>query len=329
MRSGPSDHSANDSEAAVAPPPAGAAEPAAPNAVARLIALEEGFYAFSILGEVSWSGAAPGFSIPAVHVSAPPDHYDALEITDIYGQPAGWLGARHAMVFVRSPPGGGRALVTAYPARDPELPPLQLEIRRLDAVGFAASAAEKKGAGDRPAQPAPGVPQPPFATLLLADPVATPAGGEELRIEIVAHIRRRGDIRFVDAPWAGRLGPGLWIESFTILPRHRLAAAAIEYKGLTAAGAETDWLSSGAPCGTRGVNTPLVGFAVRQKPIGGNALFDCEYTGYFQSGAIVGPCRNGTPCLSAATNDPLEGMQLRIVERPKRTNPLPRAPAPD
>jgi hypothetical protein len=315
MRSGRSDNSVIEAGAALASVPADRPEPTAPKAVARLIALDEGFYAFSILGEGSGTGVAPGFSIPAVHVSAPPDRFDTLEITGLDGHPAGWLGARQGILFVKAAPGGGHALVTAYPARDPELPPLRLEIRRLDAVGLA----------DRPATDAAAIPRPPFANLLLADPAATPLGREDLPIEIVAHVRRRGDIRFVDASWAGRLGPGLWIESFTILPRHRLAAAAIEYKGLTAAGAETDWLSSGTSCGTRGANTPLVGFAVRQRPIAGNALFDCEYSGYFQSGAVVGPCRNGAPCLSAVANDSLEGMQLRIVERPKHADPLPDA----
>lgn len=160
--------------------------------------------------------------------------------------------------------------------------------------------------------------QPPAATLFLADPIPIPEGPEEVRVEVVVHVRGRGDVRFVDAPWAGRLRPGLWLESFTILPRHRLAAAAIEYKGLTAAGVETGWLGSGSLCGTRGANTPLIGFAVRQKASPGEALFDCEYTGWFQSGAAVGPCRNGAPCVSATTNDPLEGMQLRIAMRPKQ-----------
>jgi hypothetical protein len=75
---------------------------------------------------------------------------------------------------------------------------------------------------------------------------------------------------------------------------------------------ETDWLPGGSLCGTRGENTPLVGFAVRPKAIAGGARLDCEYSGYFQSGALVGPCRNGAPCLSETANDPLEGIQLRI-----------------
>ena len=325
----PSDTSVVEAGAtATAAAPAEPMEPAASNAVARLIALEEGFYAFTLAGGAIWAGAAPGFALPAVHISTPPDQADAIEITDIYGQPAAWLGERHATVFVKSPAGGAVALVTAYPARDPAHPPVNLEIRRLDAAGFAEPLPGQEQSDARP-EGLRAIRQPPLATLVLADPVAIPANPEEVRVEIIAHVRGRGDVRFVEAPWAGRLGSGLWIESFSIQPRHRLATAAIEYKGLTAAGVETEWLGSGSPCGTRGMNTPLIGFAVRQKAVAGDALFDCEYTGYFQSGATVGPCRNGAPCISAAANDPLEGIQLRIVERPKRANAARPEHAPD
>ena len=137
-------------------------------------------------------------------------------------------------------------------------------------------------------------------------------------LEIVAHIRSRGDVRFLDAPWVGRLGPGLWIEGFTVLRHSGLTAAAIEYKGLTANGTETPWIESGNFCGTQGGGIPLIGFAVRQKSAPGSAALDCEYTGYFQSGAIAGPARNGAPCRSAIDNDALEGLQLRITPRPTR-----------
>jgi len=102
-----------------------------------------------------------------------------------------------------------------------------------------------------------------------------------------------------------------------------LAASAIEYKGLSASGVETDWLPSGSRCGTSGRSTPLIGFAVRQKAGVAGARFDCEYSGYFQSGAVSGPARNGAPCLSTAANDPLEGLQLRIVDRSRGHRPDP------
>src|SRR6266566_2471857 len=86
---------------AAASVPGGDAESAPSNAVARLIALDEGFYALTVVGEAGWAGPAPGFALPAVHISASPHEVDALEITDIYGHPAAWLGARHSTVFAK------------------------------------------------------------------------------------------------------------------------------------------------------------------------------------------------------------------------------------
>jgi hypothetical protein len=199
-------------------------------------------------------------------------------------------------LFVRSPAGGAAALVTAYLGRDPSGPPLALAIRRLDA----------------PAEL-------PIMTVALAMPGIPVRSQEEVGLEILLHIRGRGDVYFFEPGWAGRVGAGSWVEAFAILPRDALAASAIEYKGLSASGVETDWLPSGSRCGTSGRSTPLVGFAVRQKAGVAGARFDCEYSGYFQSGAVSGPARNGAPCLSTAANDPLEGLQLRIVDRSARS----------
>lgn len=302
---------------APAPEPSEAREPAQSHAIAKLIPLEKGLYAFTMIGQAGWAGTAPGLALPAVHISALPQTLDELEITDVYGHPAAWLGARHSTVLLKSRRDGGFALATVYAARDSARPATKLEIRRLDEPGFEPPIAREE-TSNRTSDATRPAPMPPLAVLFLADPVVAPSSAEEVRVEIVTHIHGRGDLRFIDEAWAGRAGPGFSIESFTVLPRHRLAAAAIEYKGLTAAGMETDWIGGGSPCGIRGGDTPLIGFAVRQKAIAGDALFDCEYSGYFYSGAIVGPCRNGAPCLSASANDPLEGIQLRIIERPKR-----------
>jgi hypothetical protein len=116
-------------------------------------------------------------------------------------------------------------------------------------------------------------------------------------------------------PWAGRVAPGLWIESFSLRPLQGFSAQDIEYKGLTGSGFETPWLSDDKMCGTKGMAVPLVGFAVRLKPGAATAAYDCEYSGYFQSRVTVGPLRNGAPCRSTVANDPLEGIQVRLVRR--------------
>jgi hypothetical protein len=280
----------------VANPGAGIAQPAAPSAVARLVNLDPGIFAFTITGGASSHGVATGLALPAVHVCPfHSGHDSAVEITTASGKRGAWLGAPADTLFVRSPAGGGAALVTAYLGRDPSGPPLALAIRRLDAPTEF-----------------------PIATVVLTAPAIPVRSQEEVGLEILLHIRGRGDVYFFEPGWAGRVGAGSWVEAFAILPRDALAASAIEYKGLSASGVETAWLPSGSRCGTIGKSTPLVGFAVRQKAGALGARFDCEYSGYFQSGIISGPARNGAPCLSTAADDPLEGLQLRVVDRSMR-----------
>jgi len=209
--------------ASAADPGSGIAQSAAPSAIARLVNLEPGLFAFSITGGAPSHGAATGLALPAVHVCPFHSGQDgALEITTASGRPGAWLGGPAESLFVRSPAGGAAALVTAYLGRDPSGPPLALAIRRLDA----------------PAEP-------PIMTVALAMPGIPARSQEEVGLEILLHIRGRGDVYFFEPGWAGRVGAGSWVEAFAILPRDALAASAIEYKGLSASGVETDWLPSG------------------------------------------------------------------------------------
>jgi hypothetical protein len=299
----PSQVSANYPGGSPANPGVAGPSAAMPNAIARLVALETGLYAFSISDRSPWLGARAGFAMPAVHISSLPTQRDrAIEITDASGSAGAWLGGPESTLFVRTPPGGGEALITAFLARDADAPPLDLTIRRLNAAPGSSGAT----VGDLS-----------VLTVSLSRPAAA-EGPREVGTEIVLHIRGRGNVHFFDPEWAGRLGGGSWIEAFTILPHNVLAAAAIEYKGLSASGVETPWLTSGSPCGTSGRNVPLIGFAVRQKAGASDVRFDCEYSGHFQSGATSAPARNGAPCRSATANDPLEGIRLKIVERTRR-----------
>jgi len=260
------------------------------NVVARLVNLDPGLFAFSIAGSAPWQGIAAGLGVPAVHLASVHAAEDAaLEITTATGGPGMWLGGPSTTLLVRAPARGGTALVTAYLGHAAAT--LALTIRRLDTAS-----------------------EPPARTVSFAARTES-ASAPEIPLEIVLHIRGRGDVYFFGSGWAGRVGPGSWIEAFTILPRHERAAAAIEYKGLSANGVETAWLPAGSVCGTTGRNTPLLGFAVRQKAGVAGARFDCEYSGSFESGAVSGPARNGAPCRSVSDNDPLEGLQLCIIDR--------------
>ena len=266
------------------------------NVVARLVNLDPGLFAFSIAGSAQWQGVAAGLGLPAVHLASVHAAEDAaLEITTATGGPGMWLGGPSTTLLVRAPARGGTALVTAYLGHDPAAPPLALTIRRLDTAS-----------------------EPPARTVSFAARTES-ASAPEIPLEIVLHIRGRGDVYFFGSDWAGRVGPRSWVEAFIILTHHERAASAIEYKGLSAGGVETAWLPAGSVCGTTGRNTPLLGFAVRQKAAVAGARFDCEYSGYFESGAVSGPARNGAPCLSPTSNDPLEGIQLRIIDRSAAT----------
>ena len=136
-----------------------------------------------------------------------------------------------------------------------------------------------------------------------------------LPIEILAHIRHQGDKQFINTPWAGRLGKGMWIESFNVNPLEYLSANDIEYKALTGSGFETPWISNAALCGTKGMSIPIVGFAVRLKQNSRTAELQCEYSAIFYSGTVVGPFKNGKPCRSNISGDPIEGIQIRITKQ--------------
>jgi hypothetical protein len=300
------------SGASIQPPPSPESD-APQHVVARLVPLDPGLYAFSLAAETRRREPVVGLALPTVHVCAAPRQAGTLEITDSFGRAGSWLGDRHEVLFVKSSAGGSAVLVTGYLEHDPDTLPLDLDIRRVAAPGPvtpAAEGTERESAGVMTTLPL-------VMTLRLGGPAAT-VDPQSVGLDIVAHIRSRGDVRFLDTPWIGRLGSGLWIEGFIIVPYGRLAAAPIEYKGLSASGTETPWIDSGTLCGTRGMGIPLIGFAVRQKAGAGDAPFDCEYTGYFQSGAAAGPTRNGAPCRSTIDNDALEGMELRITPRPAR-----------
>jgi hypothetical protein len=274
------------------------------SATAWLVPLEPGLYAFALTAgaEPRQGGTAP--DAPAVHVCAAPGGNGAVEIVDGGGQPRTWLGFAE-MLFVTSAQRGAAALVTAYfPAgAGAGGPPPILQVRALDT-------------------PAPGLTMALRSVPGAASDAEAPFAPTPSSLEIVANMTGGGEFRLIDPEWVGNPDgaepAGAAIESFTLLPRDPVAAAGIEYKGLTASGAETSWLPAGSPCGMSGGGA-LIGFAIRQRPgADPGMLFDCEYSGRFRSGATSGPTRNGAPCLSRAAADPLQAIQVRISARPPR-----------
>lgn len=263
---------------------------------ARLLPMPSGLFALRLAPGRIAVGNAERATMPAVWVCARPGAPE-LDIVDLTGSDAAWLVGSQRL-FAMVPSGGTVAMLTGYRADDGDSQPLDVEIRRLDRWQSGA---------DR--RPAPSVGRDGVDLIL-----GLAAEDKAVAVEATAFLRGEGELNFVESDWIGRLGTGCWVESFSLLPGEGLPS--IEYKALMADGQETAWIDTGASCGVPGVNAPVIGFAVRQRPGSGPRQIDCEYSGAFQSGVVTGPARNGAPCLSPGANDPLEGLRVRLIPRP-------------
>jgi len=262
------------------------------------LTLPKGLYTFSVRSaDPERVAELGGLMLPALHVglgpSVPADGIEFLSGRDDGGH---WLYASGDILVAKIVDRPVTLLLTSVRAAGTQ--PLDIEVDRLDARSEQRPAGEPV-APDEP-KPAP-------------ESERTDEAEAAVRLQASAHISNRGDVVFIDTDWSGRLGNGMSIEAFSVIPLDRLAASDIEYKGLTGAGFESPWLSNGEPCGTRGMGIPLVGFAVRPKPDAAALGYDCVYRGYFRSGAISGPVSNGELCRSETADDPLEGIELRVV----------------
>jgi hypothetical protein len=277
----------------------------------QVLPLPAGLYLFSVTaGNAVPSKAAGQLSLPAVYVGAgpgvPSDVVEFVAGPNVHGH---WLFASGDMLITKVNAPGATLVMTSVRAPGGDV--LSIKVERLDARTHGLAATRQAVGASGPAHVA-------AVPVLAPKEVAKAAPRSEtdgLSLKTSTHIRARGDLAFTDAEWAGRAAPGLWIESFSLLPLEVLSAQDVEYKGLTGSGFETPWISDDKLCGTRGMGVPLVGFAIRLKSTVTATGYDCEYSGYFASGAIIGPLRNGAPCRSSVANDPLEGVQIRIRKR--------------
>ncbi len=279
------------------------------SASVQVLPLPTGLYLFSVKAAGAPTDRRNGqLRLPAMHVGLGPGvNSEQVEFIAGPSTAGAWLFAQEDLLVTKVTGAGATLVLTSVRAPGGEV--LSIKVERLEGRL-------------EPAAPIPSVAAAPAAKAAEAPPrkqkttgTATSANNAPLPLKIGAHVRARGDMSFADVQWAGRVAPGLWIESFSIKPMERLEAQDIEYKSLTGSGFETPWLTDENMCGTKGMSVPLVGFAVRLKPGPLTAAYDCEYSGYFKSGVVVGPLRNGAPCRSAVANDPLEGLQVRIFKR--------------
>jgi hypothetical protein len=281
------------------------------SASVQLLPLPTGLYLFSVTSAAPPVSGRGELSLPAMHIGLGPGvRSDQVEFIAGPSTHGAWLFSTNDLLVTRVTGSGATLVLTSVRAPGGEV--LSIKVERLEERRDEPASAKAA----KSAAPSTAGPTPPEIPLFERSGGALP-----LPVHIVAHIRTRGDMSFAHVPWAGRVAPGLWIESFSVQPLEQFGAKDIEYKGLTGSGFETPWISDNVMCGTRGMATPLVGFAIRLKPSAAAASFDCEYSGYYQSGLVVGPMRNGAPCRSSVANDSLEGIQLRILRRDAATLP--------
>jgi hypothetical protein len=280
----------------------------------QVLPLPPGLYLFSVKAATPVVAAATGqLSLPAVHVGLGPGaRTEEVEFVAGPSTHGGWLFATGDLLVTKVNGAGATLVLTSVRAPGGEI--LSIKVERLEARADAIAGQATTGIHEKTSQERGAA-----AKLHAGRGNKLPANGAAdettVPLQIGAHVRTRGDMSFFDVPWAGRVAPGLWLESFSLRPLERFESQDIEYKGLTSSGFETPWLSDDRMCGTKGMSTPLLGFAIRLKPSLAAAAYDCEYSGYFASGLTVGPLRNGVPCRSSVASDPLEGIQVRLVKR--------------
>ena len=245
----------------------------APTASVNFLPLTRGLFLFSVRSTQPGQRIQDqgGITLPAMQVAAAPGA-PAGQIEFMMGPQTqnGWLSEPNDQIVARVTDASAMILLTSVMI--PGMTPLEIEVQRL-------------GPAEEPAVfPAQNTPARTSLPQLQTQ--------QSIQLEVTAHVQNHGDMTFGGSQWAGLVGQGLWIESFAIAPLEDISADMIEYKAVTSTGVETPWVNGGQSCGTRGIGVPIVGFALRAKPLSGGHQLICEYGATLLSGATIGPVRN-------------------------------------
>ena len=279
------------------------------SATAEFLKLAKGLYLFSVVSD-NEEPSDEGNALPAVQIStAPGSRQGAVEYLGSRNVGQHWLYRSGDNLVLKVTQSSTDIVVTLVTR--PNLKPLQIDVQRLegehDITGW-------HGAGSSQPASFTGNPQSQLAGANIVPPLP-PTSADCLKSQIVVHVQNVGDMVFFDQSWAGASDRKLSIEAFAITPMLNIAPDGIEYKCLMATGMESHWVEQGQPCGTRGLATPLLGFAVRPKNGSRSKRFSCEYFGRFASGKVVGPIQDGQMCAGIGPSDYLESIWVRILER--------------
>jgi len=279
------------------------------SATAEFLKLAKGVYLFSVASDDEEQRDDTD-ALPAIQIStAPGIKGGAVEYLGSRNTGQHWLyrsGDNLVLKVNQSPADIVVTLITR-----PNLKPLQIDVQKLEGEGERLTR-RQIGSLERARTSATQ-----FANPDMALP-AVPETAECLKSQIVAHVQNVGDMVFFDQSWVGASDRLLSIEAFTITPMLNVAPAGIEYKCLMATGIESHWTEQGQPCGTRGLSTPLLGFAVRSKNEGHDGAFTCQYSGRFSSGKLMGPLKDGEMCSGIGPSDYLVSMWVRIIDHRKQ-----------
>ncbi len=257
------------------PEPGGERATAGSSASVQMLTLPPGIYSFSIQSGAPRGAYGEQMMLPAVTLGvAPVQPGGNVDFFAGRGTLDRWLAFEGDRVVIRVTGDDAGILVTSL--RRPDDPMLSIGARRIDAP---------LGAGPDGRVPA----------------------------QIMAHVRKLGDVYF-PAREMLLLGSEFWIEAFVVSEVDARGAEFFEYRGITADGYETPWLSDSVLCGSRGRGTPLLGFAVRPR-VAFAQTHRCQYRGHFSSGRQLGPLDDGSLCRSDLKDDPLEGIELLVTVR--------------
>jgi len=267
----------------------------------EVLTLPEGIYAFTVRGGAVSEGTSNGLILPALQVTAAPaKSAGTVEFLAGPGTYDRWLARSGDVVTAKISGGSASLLLTSVRSRNSSI--LAIDARKLDVKND--STADTVPSAD-----------PPSASLEARS--ANDPAARQLPLRVLVHVQNLGDLQFTES-WAGRADERLWIEAFTVTCLEPNATDLIQYRGVTADGFATPWLSNELLCGSRGRGMPLTAFAIRVKP-GMVDRYACVYRGKFASGIIAGPFDDARLCRSDTADDALVGIEISVVRREAAT----------
>lgn len=289
----------------------------------EVLPLVRGLYQISVIsGSPERIGDEQEITVPAIQLGVGPGVPDG-SVEFLYGPrtEGTWLSQPRDMLIMKVK--SASTLITMTTMRLAHQAPLEVEMKRLDGTNPTPRSEEQRQPAQEarpqamlPSALAPQPARPPAVSAPIGNPTVPPPAwyrSKSLPLTVVTHVQNRGDINSSEAQWAGAPGQGLSIEAIQILPVEGYSSDAIEYKTVAVSGAESHWVTGGAPSGSRGMGLPLAGFAVRVNPQSSAGLA-CEYGAMMVSGSTIGPFRDGATCRSPDPRDPIGAVWISVYE---------------